>query len=329
MKQIIFSGIQPTAQSPHIGNYLGALRQWVNLQKKRQSYFCVVDLHALTILPDKKTFQEATYASYALLLALGVNPKLSRVFVQSHVPEHTELAWLLNCYTSVGQLSRMTQYKEKSKKQEKIVSAGLYNYPVLQAADILLYDTDEVPIGEDQLQHLELTRDVAERFNKLNGEVFKMPKPLILHETARIMALQQPENKMSKSDVNTNNTVFLLDPPELIRKKIASAVTDSETDIKFDPKRKGLYNLLSIYRALKSQSEADLESKFRGKNYQQFKKELSERIIELFKPIQLRYSNFSKDKGELKRIMFAQAEMVREVASKKVTQVKKAIGLVA
>jgi tryptophanyl-tRNA synthetase len=328
MKPIIFSGIQPSAESPHLGNYLGALRQWVNLQRKSHCYYCLVDLHALTVLPEKKKLNESIYTSYAVLLALGINPNVSNLFVQSQVPEHSELTWLMSCHTSVGQLSRMTQYKDKSKTQKSIVSAGLYTYPTLMAADVLLYDTDQVPVGEDQLQHLELARDLAKRFNHLYGTVFKLPKPLILKETSRIMALQEPDKKMSKSDTNINNTIFLLDSPDIIRKKIASAVTDSETEIKFDIARSGIYNLMNIYRALKPQSEAEIEASFRGKNYKQLKSELAERIIGLFKPIQLRYRNFINDRGELEKIMKEQSVKVREVAAKKISAIKKKIGLV-
>lgn len=329
MKSIIFSGIQPTAQAPHLGNYLGALRQWVNFQSSYQSYFCVVDLHALTVPQKKEEFTEAIYASYALLLAIGIDTKLSNLFVQSHVPEHTELAWLLNCFTSIGQLSRMTQYKEKSEQQKQFVSAGLYDYPVLMAADILLYDTDKVPVGEDQVQHIELARDVATRFNHLYGDTFKLPQPMLIKETARIMSLQQPDKKMSKSDPNVNAAIFLLDSPDLVQKKISTAVTDSQTEIKFDPTRKGLYNLLSIYKALKPAQELEIEAHFQGKGYQELKTELVELINEFVKPIQTKYQQLIADKPQLKKLMKEQAEIVREKAAVKVKQVKQAIGLIA
>jgi len=328
MKQIIFSGIQPTAKAPHLGNYLGTMENWVKLQQGNQCYYCVVDLHALTIPQAKESFHEAIYASYAMLLALGIDIKLSRLFVQSHVPEHTELTWLLNCFTSVGQLSRMTQYKEKSAKQKSFISAGLWDYPVLMAADILLYDVDRVPVGEDQLQHLELARDLAERFNRRCGQVFKLPQPLVSQEVARIMSLQNPEAKMSKSDSNLNGAIFLLDSPEEVRKKIGIAVTDSQTEIKFDSNRAGLFNLLTIYKALSSKTEADIEVHFRGKGYQQLKRELAELIIEFLKPIQVKYKELVADKAELQKIMRSQAELVREKAAQKVKQVKESIGLI-
>ena len=328
MKPIIFSGIQPTAQAPHLGNYLGAIRQWVNLQQENQSYFCVVDLHAITVPQPKEALTEAIYASYAILLALGIDTKLSRLFVQSMVPEHTELTWLLNCYTSVGQLSRMTQYKEKSEKQKQFVSAGLYNYPVLMAADILLYDTDKVPVGEDQIQHVELTRDVASRFNHLYGAVFKLPEPLLIKDTARVMSLQQPEKKMSKSDSNKNAILFLLDSPDEIAKKIGSAVTDSQTEIKFDPSRPGLYNLLSIYKALKPATDTEIEDHFQGQGYRELKNELTELVVEFLKPIQQRYQEIIKDKAQLSKLMKTQSELVREVAAKKISEVKEKIGLI-
>ena len=261
-------------------------------------------------------------------MSIGINTELSRVFVQSHVPEHTELAWLLNCYTSIGQLSRMTQYKEKSEKQKKFISAGLYDYPVLMAADILLYDTDQVPVGEDQIQHIELARDLALKFNNQYGQTFILPKPVILKETARIMSLQQPEQKMSKSDVNQNATIFLLDSPDIVAKKIGSAVTDSQSEIKFDESRAGLHNLLSIYRALKPQSNEQIEAHFSGKGYRELKNELSQAVIDLLKPIQKRYQDFIQDKAELRRLMIAQAELIRPIAQKKVKEVKEKIGLV-
>lgn len=328
MKPIVFSGIQPSAQAPHLGNYLGALRQWVNLQQENQSYFCVVDLHAITVPQQKTSLTEAIYASYALLLALGIDTKLSRLFVQSMVPEHTELAWLLNCYASVGQLSRMTQYKEKSETQKQFVSAGLYDYPVLMAADILLYDTDKVPVGEDQIQHLEFARDVATRFNHQHGDTFKLPKPLTLKDTARIMSLQQPEQKMSKSDSNQNAVLFLLDSPEVVAKKIGSAVTDSQTEIKFDQFRPGLYNLLSIYKALKPKEDTEIEEHFQGKGYKELKSELTQLVNEFLKPIQSKYQELINDKPELVKIMKEEAELVRTVAQKKVKEVKEKIGLI-
>jgi len=285
-------------------------------------------LHAITVPQPKQALTEATYASYALLLSIGIDTKLSKLFVQSQVPEHTELAWLLNCYTSVGQLSRMTQYKEKSEKQKNFISAGLYDYPVLMAADILLYDTDQVPVGEDQIQHIELARDIAERFNHQYGPVFKLPKGLLLKETARIMSLQQPDQKMSKSDPNQNATIFLLDSPDIVAKKIGSAVTDSQTEIRFDQSRPGLYNLLSIYRALKPQPLAEIEKHFEGRGYKELKKELAELIVDLLKPIQKRYQTFVNDKAELKKLMKAQAEQIRPVVGKKVSEVKEKIGLV-
>ena len=327
MKKVIFSGIQPTASAFHIGNYLGALKQWLELQKQNDCFFSVVDLHALTINPSHDELYNATCASYALLLAIGIDPKLSTIFVQSQVSEHSELTWLLNCFTSVGQLSRMTQYKEKSQKHKKFVSAGLYDYPVLMAADILLYSTDAVPVGEDQIQHIELTRDIAQRFNNLYGETFVLPKPYLIKDTARIMSLQQPNAKMSKSDLNLNATIFVEDSPDLIVKKIKSAVTDSVNQIKFDKSRAGLFNLLSIYRALTKQSEEGIEQKYRGVGYGQFKTDLAEIIIETLSPIRKRYQDFIKDRGELEKLAKLQSLKAKQVASKKLIEVKKKIGL--
>src|SRR3990167_1226584 len=255
MKKVIFSGIQPSAQAPHIGNYLGALRQWVDLQNDYQAYYCVVDLHAITVPQEKKKLNESIYATYAMLLSVGLDPNLSNIFVQSHVRQHTELTWILNCFTHVGELNRMTQFKEKSTKQSQIISAGLYDYPVLMAVDILLYHTNIIPVGEDQVQHIELARDIAERFNNACGEVFTLPQAKIVKETARIMSLLDPKSKMSKSDTNRSATIFLTDKSDSIRKKIMSAVTDSKKIIEFDKTRLGLYNLLSIYKAITNKTE--------------------------------------------------------------------------
>lgn len=328
MKKVIFSGIQPSAQAPHIGNYLGALRQWVDLQTNYQAYYCVVDLHAITVPQEKKKLNESIYATYAMLLSVGLDPNLSNIFVQSHVRQHTELTWILNCFTHVGELNRMTQFKEKSYKQTKIVSAGLYDYPVLMAVDVLLYHTNVIPVGEDQVQHIELARDIAERFNNACGEVFTLPVPKLVKETARIMSLLDPKSKMSKSDANQNATIFLTDTNDAIRKKIASAVTDSKRTITFDKTRLGLYNLLSMYKAITNKTEKNIENHFDGKGYKEFKNELSEVLIALLEPIQKKYNEYIADKTGLEIYMRQNAHKATQVAEQTVCRVKEKLGFI-
>lgn len=328
MKQTVFSGIQPTAQAPHIGNYLGALRQWVKMQTDYTSYYFIPDLHAISVPQNSKALREAIYASFSMLLAIGIDPQLSTVFVQSHNPYHTELAWILNCFTHKGELNRMTQYKEKSQKYKDEATVGLYDYPVLMAADILLYNTNVVPVGEDQVQHIELTRDIATRFNNRHGETFVLPRAEMVKETARIMSLQNPEKKMSKSDENPNGCVFLLDTPDVIRKKFKNAVTDSERLIVFNPERVGLYNLLTIYKILNGKSEREIEDHFSDKGYGELKAELAELVIGLVMPIQTKYKELVSDKAELGKLMKKGAEHAIEVAGKKVREVKEKIGFI-
>jgi len=328
MKKVIFSGIQPTAQAPHIGNYLGALQQWAGLQESYQPYYCVVDLHAITVPQEKKKFNESIYATYAMLLAIGLDPNMSNIFVQSHVRQHTELTWILNCFTHIGELNRMTQFKEKSAKQTQIISAGLYDYPVLMAVDILLYHTNIIPVGEDQVQHIELARDIAERFNNAYGEVFTLPTARIVKESARIMSLSDPKSKMSKSDTNQNGTIFLTDKPDIIRKKIMSAVTDSKKSIEFDKTRLGLYNLLGMYKAVTGKSEKDIENHFSGKGYKEFKSELSEVLIELIMPIQQKYATYIADKTTLEIYMRQNAHKATIVAEQTVRRVKEKLGFI-
>lgn len=328
MKKTIFSGMQPTAQAPHIGNFLGALKQWVELQDEYNAYYCIVDLHAITVLQEPQLLHENSYQSFAMLLALGIDPNKSTPFVQSHNPFHSELGWILNCFTHIGELQRMTQFKDKALKQKDSTTVGLFDYPVLMAADILLYDTDVIPVGEDQTQHVEITRDIAERVNKKYGEVFHFPKAFIVKESARVMSLQDPEKKMSKSDENQNGAIFLLDSADVIRHKTKIAVTDSERSIVFNPDRKGLYNLLSMYKVLTGKSESAIEDYFEGKGYKEFKEELAEHIIALVTPIQKKYEMLINDKGELRAIMKRGAEKATSVAEKKVKEVKEKIGFI-
>src|ERR1035437_773019 len=276
MDKVIFSGVQPSGNL-HVGNYIGALRQWVKMQVYTEAIFCIVDLHAITVSQDPKTLKEKILEVAALYLACGIDPKKAHIFVQSENPDHTSLAWILNCIAPFGQLERMTQFKDKSEKQKEGTTAGLFDYPVLMAADILLYQTDEVPVGEDQKQHIELTRDLAEKFNKTFGQTFKLPAPLIQKETARIMSLQDPTAKMSKSDTNQLATIYLLDSEEQIREKIKKAVTDSGSRISKDKGSAAISNLLAIYSAFKNQSLNESLDELDGKYYSEFKTLLTDR----------------------------------------------------
>ncbi|PJE63585.1 tryptophan--tRNA ligase, partial [Candidatus Roizmanbacteria bacterium CG10_big_fil_rev_8_21_14_0_10_45_7] len=266
----IFSGIQPSAQAPHIGNYIGALKQWIELQSGNDALYCVVDLHALTVPQDPNKLHESIDQTYALLLSIGLDPEKSTVFVQSHVPAHAQLGWVLQTISTMGELSRMTQFKDKSAKFKDSIPSGLFTYPTLMAADIVLYDTQIVPVGEDQIQHVELARNLAQRFNNRFGETFVVPHVQIKKEGARIMSLSDPTKKMSKSDENKHAAVFLNDTPDMIAEKFARAVTDSQTEIIFDPARNGLYNLLLIYKILTGKSEMEIEQECAGKGYKEF-----------------------------------------------------------
>lgn len=322
----IFSGIQPSAVAPHIGNYLGALRQWVELQNK-DAVYCVVDLHALTVPQNPASLRDSIDTTYALLLALGIDPKIAMVTVQSHVREHAELGWILQTISTMGELSRMTQFKDKSAKHEKSIPTGLFTYPTLMAADILVYDTEVVPIGEDQVQHVEITRDLAERFNSRFGETFTLPKAHIIKETARIMSLSEPTKKMSKSDENKHATVFLTDSADEIRSKFARAVTDSQTSIVFDPTRAGLYNLLTIYSAVTEKQIEEIEAEFVGKGYKELKEAVSGAVIAMITPIQEKMKLYLADREALHAIMIDGALRAREKANKKLEEVYKKIGI--
>ncbi|MFN2480286.1 MAG: tryptophan--tRNA ligase, partial [Pyrinomonadaceae bacterium] len=290
----IFSGAQPTGNF-HIGNYLGALRNWVELQHEYESLFCIVNLHAITLPQDPKGLTAKTRDLARVYLAAGIDPKVSIVFVQSDVPEHAELAWILNCVTRISELERMTQFKEKAAKQREGVGAGILNYPVLMAADILLYQTDLVPVGHDQKQHLELTRDLAERFNRDYGETFRVPDPFIPKVGAKIQSLSEPTKKMSKSDENAAGSIFLLDDADTVRRKFKRAVTDSGTEIRFDEKRPAITNLLTIFQLLTGKQPAEVEANFAGKGYAQLKSELAEATIEFLRPLQERARGYSEE----------------------------------
>lgn len=321
----VFSGVQPSGDI-HIGNYLGAMRQFVALQDDYDCFFCVVDLHALTVPQDPVELKKNTIELAALYMAIGLDPKKVTLFVQSHVSAHAELAWLLQCITYFGELSRMTQFKEKSKGKES-VSVGLFTYPDLMAADILLYKTHYVPVGEDQKQHLELTRDVAQRFNNRFGETFVIPEPMILKFGARIMSLTNPTKKMSKSDADPNNRVNLLDDPDTIYRKIMKAVTDSESEIRLDwEKKPGISNLLTIYSLFTGMEVDEVVNKFKGQGYGTLKKELAEVVIDKLSVIQKNYRDISEE--EVLRVLKEGALKAEAVAVETLKEVKEKMGLI-
>lgn len=324
MKKRIFSGAQPTGEL-HIGNYLGALKNWVALQNEYESFFCIVNMHAITIPQDPKVLKQKTLDLARIYLAVGIDPEVSTVFVQSDVSAHAELAWVLTCVARTGELERMTQFKDKSKGKGENFSAGLFTYPVLMAADILLYQTDLVPVGHDQKQHLELSRDLAERFNRDFGETFAIPEPYIPPVGAKIMSLADPAKKMSKSDENPNGSIFLLDDADTILKKFKRAVTDSGTEIKFDETRPAIMNLLSIYQIVTGKEKSEIETHFAGKGYGDFKTELAEAVIEFLRPFQEKVKHI--DDPELEDILRSGAEKARGVANDTLKKVYKNVGL--
>ena len=323
--------MQPTSDSLHLGNYLGAQVNWVTLQQNYTPYFCVVDLHALTVNPDPARLRERTYATAAQYLAGGINPERSAVFVQSHVREHAELAWVLNCITGFGEAGRMTQFKDKAgKRGQDNTSVGLFTYPVLMAADILLYDAQAVPVGEDQRQHLELTRNLAQRFNSRFGETFVVPEPYIPEGTAKVMSLQDPTKKMSKSDEDPKASISMLDEPKVNLKKIKSAVTDLDNNVAFDPENKpGIANLLRIHSALSGESIDVLVERFAGENkYGALKGEVADVVTSVQGPFRERYLTYMDDRAELDRVLAQGAERAREVASATLARAYDAVGLV-
>jgi tryptophanyl-tRNA synthetase len=324
MPKRIFSGAQPTNQL-HLGNYLGALRNWVELQHEYESFFCVVNLHAITAPQDPALLVEKTRELARLYLAAGIDPAISTVFVQSDVAEHAELAWILNCVTRMSELDRMTQFKEKGKKQRENTGVGIFDYPVLMASDILLYQTDLVPVGQDQKQHLELTRDLAIRFNRDYGETFRVPDPYIPKVGARIMALDNPEKKMSKSDESPNGAILLLDNADAVRRKFKRAVTDSGSEMRFDPTRPAITNLLTIYELLTGKNRDEIETHFADKGYAQLKAELADVTIEFLTPFQKKVCGIADE--ELDSILAAGCKRAREIASVTLDDVMKKMGL--
>ncbi len=328
MKKRTFSGIKPTGD-PHLGNYLGAMKRWADEQDRFDNIYCVVDLHGMTEPYDPPELRKYTRGMFASLLAVGLDHEKSILFVQSHVTAHAELCWILNCVTPMGWLERMTQFKDKSQKQgdRERISTGLFDYPVLMAADIVLYDAQVVPVGEDQKQHVELCRDVAQRFNRLFGETLVVPEPLIQEEGARIMALDDPTAKMSKSDDAPNRSIFLIDEPDVIRRKISRATTDSSREIRFDPSRPGIYNLLTIYRLLSGEEPATIEARYEGKGYGELKRDLAELVVEKLAPIRERYTELMADPDQLDALMARGADRARAIADPVLARVKRAVGL--
>ena len=324
MTKRIFSGAQPTG-NVHLGNYLGALKNWVELQREYESFFCIVNLHALTVPHDPKLLLTKTRDLARIYLAVGIDPQVSTVFIQSDVHEHTELTWVLNCIARQGELERMTQYKEKARKQQENVTVGLFDYPVLMAADILLYHTDLVPVGEDQKQHLELTRDIAIRFNRDYGETFKVPEPFIPKAGARIMSLSDPLKKMSKSDDDPNGCVLLMDDADTVQRKFKRAVTDSGTEIRFDESRPAIYNLLEIYHLITGKSQQEVEDHFAGKGYAQLKGDLADATIEFLQPFQQRVKEITDER--LDALLQQGAEKARTIAGPTLAEVYRRIGI--
>lgn len=320
----IFSGVQPTG-NVHLGNYLGALRNWVSLQHEYESFFCIVNLHAITRAQDPKLLAEKSRELARVYLAVGIDPKVSTIFIQSDVAEHTELTWLLNCIARMSELERMTQFKEKARKQQENVGVGVFDYPVLMASDILLYQTDLVPVGEDQKQHLELTRDLAIRFNRDYGETFRVPDPYIPEVGARIMSLSNPTNKMSKSDDDPNGCVRLLDDADSIQRKFKRAVTDSGIEIKFDVARPAITNMLTIYQLLTNKTPEEIEGFFAEKGYAQLKQELADATIAFLEPVQQRLSKINE--AELTLILEEGAAKARSIARPTLESAKEKLGL--
>ncbi len=330
MKPVVLSGIQPSGHFT-IGNYMGAMRNWINMQDDHDTLFSLVDLHAITVKQDPKLLRQRCYDFVALYLACGIDPVKSTVFVQSHVRQHAELGWILNCYVYMGELNRMTQFKDKSGKQGKNISVGLFDYPVLMAADILLYRTDKVPVGQDQKQHLELTRDIAARFNnQYQTDTFVVPEPFIPKQGARIMSLQEPTAKMSKSDPNENNFISFMDEPKRIIKKLKRAVTDSDNEIRYDRENKpGVSNLIELMAGVTNRTIEDVETAYRDvQGYGYLKVDTGEAIVALIEPIQQRYQEIRADMPALKAILQQGAEKASERAERQLVKVKEVIGLI-
>ena len=326
-KKRIFSGVQPSGNLT-IGNYLGAIRNWIPMQDEFECLYCVVDLHTLTVRQNPAELRQRSLNLLALYMACGLDPQKCILFLQSHVSAHSELAWILNCYTYMGELNRMTQFKDKSAKHADNINAGLFTYPVLMAADILLYQTELVPIGQDQKQHLEIARDIAERFNNVYGDTFTIPEPYIPEIGAKIMSLQEPEKKMSKSDENENAYVFILDKEDAILRKFKRAVTDSEREIRYDEVNKpGVSNLISIYSAVTGKTFSDIEKEFDGRSYGDLKEVVGQSVAEMLRPVQQKYNDLTANKDYLNSILKENSEKAAYMARKTLSKVQRKIGL--
>lgn len=326
-KKIVFSGIQPSG-SITIGNYLGALKYWVELQDEYDCIYCVVNQHAITVRGDAKALKQNTLQAYALLMACGVDPEKSILFIQSHVPAHAELSWVLSCYTPFGELGRMTQFKDKSQRNPDNINAGLFTYPVLMTADILVYQTDLVPVGEDQKQHLEMARNTAQRFNGLYGDVYKVPEPYIPKVGSKIMSLADPGKKMSKSDDNPKATVLILDEPNAIIKKFRSAVTDSESEVVYREGKDGINNLITIYSSVTGKTIPEIEEQFKGCGYGDFKTEVGQSVADYFAPIRERYYELMANPKELEKYYKEGAEKAEKRARRTLEKTYKKVGFI-
>lgn len=325
MKQIVLSAIQPTG-TPTLGNYLGALKNWKNMADDYECFYAVADLHSITVRPEPALLRRRTLEMYALLLAIGLDPEKNTVFVQSHVNAHAQLAWVLNCYTQFGEAARMTQFKDKSEKHPENVNVGLFSYPTLMAADILLYQADFVPIGVDQKQHLEITRDIAERFNGLYGDTFKLPEPFIGKAGAKVMSLQEPTKKMSKSDTNVKAFISMLDDADTIVRKIKSAVTDSEARVYYGEGKDGVNNLMGIYSCCTGKDFAEIEQEFAGKGYGDFKAAVAEAVVEELRPVKAEFDRLIADKAYLTACMEDGAKKASYFANKTLRKAMKKVG---
>ncbi|MBS4539241.1 tryptophan--tRNA ligase [Clostridium sp. D2Q-11] len=326
-KKVIFSGVQPSGDLT-LGNYLGAIKNWVKLQDEYECYYCVVNLHSITVPQEPKDLRRRTLEVIALYMAAGIDPEKSTIFIQSHVPQHVELSWVLNTMTYLGELNRMTQFKDKIQKNEKNLNAGLFTYPVLMAADILLYQTDLVPVGDDQKQHLELARDLAPRFNNRYSETFKIPEPMISKVGARIMDLQDPTVKMSKSAENENGYILLKDDPDTIRRKIKRSVTDSLNRVNYSDEQPGIKNLLTIYSKITGEKIEAIEAKYKDKGYKEFKADTAEVIIEGLRPIREKYLQYMNDKKYLEKVYKDGADKAEKTARKTLRKVYKKTGFI-
>lgn len=324
-KKVLFSGMQATGNLT-LGNYLGALKNWVTLNEDYECYYCVVDEHSITVRQNPAELRQRARALLTLYIAAGLDPEKNCIYYQSHVSGHAELAWILNCYTYMGELQRMTQFKDKSAKHADNINAGLFTYPVLMAADILLFQADVVPVGIDQMQHLELTRDIAQRFNGIYGDVFKIPEAYLGKVGAKIMSLQDPTKKMSKSDENLNASIYLMDDPDTIIRKFKRAVTDSDNEIRYAAEKPGISNLIDIYRATTGKSVEEVEKEFAGKGYGDFKLAVGESVVSVLKPLQDRVAELSKDKAYIDSIIKNNGERANYVATKTLRKVQKKIG---